>query len=45
MFQAAQEESLERERETEFGPDIGLCYSVDLLHAQEETPKSIIGLL
>ena len=34
MFQAAREESLVRERETEFGPDIGLCYSADLLHAQ-----------
>ena len=35
MFQAAQEESLVRERETEFGPDIELCYSAELLHAQD----------
>ena len=34
MFQAAQEEELVRERETEFGPDTGLCYSADLLHEQ-----------
>ena len=34
IFQATQEEKLVRKREAKFGPDIGLCYSADLLHEQ-----------